>query len=317
MPPGSTLLVSSQLPVGTSSMLSDELAPRGIAVAYSPENLRLGRAIDAFTHADRTVVGIDRTTRGRPWRAARAVRRPIEWMSIRSAEMTKHAINAFLATSVAFTNELARLCEACGADAAEVERGLRSEPRIGPRAYVHPGTAFAGGTLARDVVFLEELGRAAARPTEVLSGVRASNRTHERWPDAALERLVGSPVGRTIAVWGLAYKPGTSTLRRSAALELCARLADAGADVRAYDPAVTSLPAAQDAHVTLAGDPLAAAAGADAVVVMTPWPEFREVPADALREVLRGAVVIDPDAFLASTLDVPGVRYASVGRVPR
>jgi UDPglucose 6-dehydrogenase len=318
MPSGSILLVSSQVPVGTTSALGDELSERGIAVAYSPENLRLGHAIEAFTRAERTVVGVDAEDGSgvlnellSPF-AAR-----IEWMSIRSAEMTKHAINAFLATSVAFTNELARLCETSGADAGEVERGLRSEPRIGARAYVHAGTAFAGGTLARDVVFLEELGRAGSRPTQVLSGVRASNTTHQHWPDEMAQRLLGSLSGRVIAVWGLAYKPGTSTLRRSAALELCRRLRSAGADVRAYDPAVAALPNAEGEGLTLADGPVEAAAHADALVVMTPWPMFRDVAASALAAAMRQTIVIDPDAFLAGTLDVAGFRYASVGRAPR
>jgi UDPglucose 6-dehydrogenase len=315
--PGSTLLISSQVPVGTTSALRDEFAGSRVTVAYSPENLRLGRAIDAFRHADRTVVGLQPgDSRATIEQLLSPFATRIEWMSIHSAEMTKHAINAFLATSVAFTNELARLCEASGADAGEVERGLRSEPRIGADAYVHPGAAFAGGTLARDVVFLEELGRASSLQTQVLAGVLASNRTHEHWPDATADRLIGPLPGRRIAVWGITYKAGTSTLRRSSALELCNRLAAAGADVHAYDPAVPDLPPSER-RLKLAAGPLEAATGADAVVVMTPWPVFRDVSARALLDAVRQPVVIDPNAFLAGTLDVPEFRYASVGRVPR
>jgi UDPglucose 6-dehydrogenase len=139
-------------------------------------------------------------------------------MSVESAEMTKHAVNAFLATSVVFINELASLCEQTGADAKEVERGLKTESRIGPRAYLGPGAAFAGGTLARDVVFLRTLGERVERPTPLMDGVEASNRAHRGWAQRRLQAELGTLAGRTVAVWGLTYKPGTDTLRRSTAL---------------------------------------------------------------------------------------------------
>ncbi len=314
---GSLLLISSQLPVGSSSSIRALLDDRGVTVAYSPENLRLGRAIEAFIHADRILVGLDG---GDSRETIEALLAPfharIEWMSVRSAEMSKHAINAFLATSVAFANELARLCEVTGADASEVERGLRSEPRIGPRAYIRPGAAFAGGTLARDILFLEAVGRDEALATPLLAGVRESNRVHQFWPDEALSRLIGPPSEREIAVWGLTYKVGTSTLRRSSSIELCERLARAGATVRAFDPAVAELPESHRDAVQLAPSALDAARGADALVVMTPWPELGEIRAAQLVEIMRSPVVVDPDGAFSGTLDTAGIRYASVGRVP-
>jgi UDPglucose 6-dehydrogenase len=155
LPPGVTVLVSSQLPAGSIRRLEQAaayLGGRAPGFACSPENLRLGKALDVFLKPDRIVVGV----RGEPHRSRiAAMLQPlgahIEWMSVESAEMTKHAINAFLATSVVFANELAAICEQLGADAKEVERGLKSESRIGPKAYLSPGGAFAGGTLARDV----------------------------------------------------------------------------------------------------------------------------------------------------------------------
>ena len=138
---------------------------RRVSFACSPENLRLGKAIEVFTQPDRVVVGVRDDRSARVLQALFApITDRIEWMSVESAEMTKHAINAFLATSVTFINEIAALCERTGADAKEVERGLKTETRIGPYAYLGPGGAFAGGTLARDVVFLAELGRARAAP---------------------------------------------------------------------------------------------------------------------------------------------------------
>src|SRR5262249_4304466 len=139
----------------------------------------------------------------------------IEWMSVESAEMTKHALNAFLATSVTFINELARVCEAVGADAKEVERGLKSEARIGPKAYLSPGAAFAGGTLARDVGFLIELGQKHHVGTPLFQGVKAGNDLHKDWLRQWLLRLAAGIEGPTVAVLGLTYKPGTNTLRRS------------------------------------------------------------------------------------------------------
>src|SRR5205085_5897537 len=141
--------------------------------------------------------------------------RRIEWMSVESAEMTKHALNAFLATSVTFANELARLCEAVGADAKEVERGLKSEARIGPKAYLSPGSAFAGGTLSRDVRFLTGFGREHHLATPLLEGVMASNEVHKDWMRHKVSQLIGDAKDATVTVLGLTYKAGTDTLRRS------------------------------------------------------------------------------------------------------
>src|SRR5262249_55908779 len=144
---------------------------RCLHYAYSPENLRLGKALESFRSPERIVIGVD-STHDRGWLADLFAPfcSKIEWMSIESAEMTKHALNAFLATSVAFINELARLCEGVGADAKQVERGLKTEARIGPRAYLSPGGAFAGGTLARDLQFLVGQGLTHRVSTPLLSG---------------------------------------------------------------------------------------------------------------------------------------------------
>src|SRR5205085_2839841 len=153
------VLISSQMPVGTCARLEKKFAHRKLSLACSPENLRLGKSLDIFRRPDRVVAGIrDQSTRDslqklfEPFAGSR-----ILWMSPESAEMTKHAINAFLALSVTFANEIACLCEVSGANAREVEQGLRSESRIGPKAYIRPGSAFAGGTLARDVVTLTKI----------------------------------------------------------------------------------------------------------------------------------------------------------------
>ena len=172
-----------RLPIGTVGKLerawNDTASGRTVSFACSPENLRLGKAIEVFTKPDRVVVGVrDEHARASVAALLAPITDRIEWMSVESAEMTKHAVNSFLATSVTFINELAALCERTGADAKEVERGLKTERRIGPQAYLSPGGAFAGGTLARDVAFLRTLGTSVGRPTPLMDGVVASNAAH-------------------------------------------------------------------------------------------------------------------------------------------
>jgi len=317
---GAVMLVSSQVPVGTThrleSMFAETAGGRRAGFAYSPENLRLGKAIDVFTHPDRVVAGVRSEADGATiTELLRPFTDRIEWMSVESAEMTKHALNAFLASSVTFINEIAALCEQVGADASEVERGLKSEARIGPKAYLSPGGAFAGGTLARDVMFLSELGRQKGVATHLLSSVKTSNDAHRQWAQRRLAQLLDGVSGRTVAVWGLTYKPGTDTLRRSSAIELCEWLGSQGAHVRAHDPAVRQLPAGVAGTIQLAGDPLAAADRASALVVATPWPEYRLVSARELAARMSGTVVLDANGFLAATVGrEPGLKYLTVGK---
>jgi UDPglucose 6-dehydrogenase len=315
---GAVVLSSSQLPVGSVARLEQAFAAvsgdRRVSFACSPENLRLGKAITVFTQPDRVILGV-RDPQART--ALTALFTPItdrlEWMGVESAEMTKHAINAFLATSVTFINEIAALCEQTGADAKDVERGLKTEQRIGPAAYLGPGAAFAGGTLARDVVFLRTLGRAVERATPLMDGVESSNKEHRNWARRRLVSTLGSLAGRTVAVWGLTYKPGTDTLRRSTAVELCRWLLAQGALVRAHDPAATTLP--DDlAGVTRVETPEQAAAGADALVVATEWPDYRRVEIDVVATVMHAPLVLDANGYLRATMGAdPRFTFISVG----
>ena len=236
-------------------------------------------------------------------------------MSIESAEMTKHALNAFLATSITFINEIATLCEQVGADATQVERGLKSERRVGPRAYLTPGGAFAGGTLARDVMFLSQLGETHGVPTHLLSSVKSSNDAHREWVKRRLLERLGSIDGKTIGVWGLTYKPGTDTLRRSGSVELCRWLHAQGATVRAHDPAVTQLPADLAESIHAVATALGAAERASALVVATPWPDYRGVAPDDVAARMTRGLVLDVNRFLGDTFGThPGIEYVSVGK---
>jgi UDPglucose 6-dehydrogenase len=311
--PAALVLISSQLPVGSTRAMEQRAGRNDLTFAYSPENLRLGKAIEVFTKPDRIVAGVrNERDRDRIASLLQPFTERIEWMSVESAEMTKHALNAFLATSVAFINEIAAVCEQVGADAREVERGLKSEQRIGPKAYLGPGGAFAGGTLARDIVFLSDVGRRHGVATNLISGVKASNDAHRGWARRRLQELLGDLTGVRIAIWGLTYKPGTDTLRRSSSVELCSWLASQRAEVAAHDPAVKAIDVE---GVELCATALEAARDAQALVVMTEWPEYKTVDGDSIAEALSGRrLVLDANRFLAVQLAAhPRITYATVG----
>ncbi len=323
LPDGALVIVSSQLPVGSVAALRArcfaDRGDRGLRFACVPENLRLGAALESFRAPDRIVAGVrEEEDRRELGELLAPFSRDVQWMRVESAEMTKHALNGFLATSVAFIDEVAAICESVGADAAEVSRGLKSERRIGPRAYLSPGAAFAGGTLARDLGFLRALAERHELPAHVFTGVLAGNAAHSHWTRRKLLEIFGSDgqlAGSSVAIWGLTYKPGTDTLRRSSAVELCRWLADAEVVVQVHDPAVSALPLDLRGRIELCATPLEAAAGADALVVCTPWPDYREVPAQALLHALAQPVVIDPTGLLRSSLGVcPEMRHVWVGR---
>jgi UDPglucose 6-dehydrogenase len=317
---GDLVLISSQVSVGTTRTLERRFAAmhpgRHVSFAYSPENLRLGSAITSFTRPDRVIVGIrSEADRMRIAKLLETFAPRIEWMSIESAEMTKHSLNAFLATSVSFINEVAVLCEKVGADAKDVERGLKTESRIGPKAYLSPGPAFAGGTLAREISTLVRLGLENGVPTHLLEGVIESNHEHQHWACRRLTEAMGDLRGRIVAIWGLTYKPGTDTLRRSGSLALCKWLCARGTSVRAHDPVVHELPPELAGQMVLLQDPLATLEKADALVVATPWKDYLSVGTDAILSRMDYAVVLDPARLLAQTLGAdPRIHYITVGK---
>ena len=318
LPPDCAVLVSSQLPVGSVAALqrfADSTLPElRLAFACSPENLRIGKAIDVFLHPDRIVVGV-RNSRDRTLLAPlmQSITDRVEWMLVESAEMTKHAINAFLALSVTFANELATLCERVGADAKEVERGLKSEARIGPRAYLAPGIAFAGGTLARDVAFLGDIASQSGCSVPVLESIRPSNQWHAGWTERMVEQVVGEVRDARIAIWGLTYKPGTDTLRRSAAIELCRSLMARGAQLIVHDPVVGRLPDDFKGVVERAENPIAALRGAAGLAVCTEWPEYRNISAAEVGQAAPGIGIVDANRFLSHLAGQAGIRYFAVG----
>ena len=313
-----TVLVSSQLPVGSIRRFEDISAEKypekNIRFAYSPENLRLGKSLDVFLHPDRVIIGVRRQEdREILNRLLGSITDNILWMSVESAEMTKHAINAFLGMSITFINEIASICENIGADAHEVETGLKSETRIGPAAYLSPGAAFAGGTLARDIEFLKDIGSLNNLVNPLISAVRKSNDEHKKWIQRRLFAVLGGLKGKRIAVWGLTYKPGTNTLRRSLSVEMCNWLQEQGAEIAVHDPSKCELPDNWLGEVVRSKTPLEALEGACALVIATQWPEYREINVSDVENIVGQLAVFDSNRFLSDFNKSPVISYYSVG----
>jgi UDPglucose 6-dehydrogenase len=312
-PDGLTVIVTSQVPVGTSDQIAKELSSR-MKVAYVPEFLRLSTALDTFKRADRFVIGADD-----PKVAARVaeiympLQRPIHITDIRSAEMGKHASNAWLATSVSFINQIADLCEQVGADVREVATIMKLDARIGPHAFLGAGLGYAGGTLGREIRALQKLGGAHGVSTELFDAVDEVNSHRIGHLMTRLKSMQPELRDVPIAVFGLTYKAGTSTLRRSASLTLITELAAAGARVSAYDPLAqldegTDLP-----RFTMHRDPAAAAKGAFALILMTPWPEG--LAHSQAARVMARPVVLDAGNHLDRVAAAEaGLEYHGIGR---
>lgn len=319
LPIGVTILISSQLPVGSIMRLEqiakNTLSRGDLKFASAPENLRLGKAIEVFLNPDRMVVGI------RPGLdylklevLLKSITKNIVWMSIESSEMTKHAINTFLAMSIAFANELATICEMVGADSKEVERGLKSEERIGSKAYLSPGGAFAGGTLARDINFLNKIREEKFLSTPLIASIKQSNDNHKNWVKNCLMSKFPDLSNRVVGIWGLAYKPGTSTLRRSLAIELGNWLIESGALLNVHDPMLEGVPQEWLGRVNWCSSPLDVFRNTSALVVTSQCAEYLSIStSDIESKIEKKILFIDPNHFLNKLKDSQKVDYVAVG----
>jgi UDPglucose 6-dehydrogenase len=317
----SVLVMKSTVPPGTGARLRralDERGLQGVAYASNPEFLREGSAIRDFQQPDRVVVGADAPGVGeRVVGLYRAFGGSELITDVTSAEMIKHASNAFLATKISFINEIANVCEEVGANVDLVARGMGLDVRIGS-SFLRPGLGFGGSCFPKDVAALKQLAGNSGYHFQLLSAVIEVNELQKRRAVAKLKRHLGSLRDRRIALWGLAFKPDTDDMREASSVVLAARLIAEGAEVSGYDPVVSHAQAAAllQRGIQLAGSALEAAEGADAVVIVTEWQEFVAPFADGtLLAVMRTPLVIDgrnqldPEAVRAA-----GFVYEGVGR---
>ena len=315
-----TVIVSSQVPVGTceqiKTLINKVVPSLDFDIACSPENLRLGQAIDVFNNPERIVIGADTpATLDKAERLFAPIGAPSVRMNLRGAEMTKHALNAFLATSISFANEIANLCDEVGADALKVAEALRTDSRIGMKARLLPGLGFAGGTLARDLKVLKGIGDRTGYETNLINSVLSVNQRQNKLVVRKLKKVYGALKGLTVGILGLTYKPGTSTLRRSAALEIIGDLLKEGAVVRAHDPKADLTEIEQHREFEFCADPYHAAGGTDALVIITGWPEFQNLDFPKIAAAMKRPVLIDTQNMLdADRMISLGFTYFGVGR---
>lgn len=315
-----TVVVTAQVPVGTCDKILDILrqgkAGSQMRLAYVPEFLRLGTAVETFRKADRFVVGSDDPeTVERVTAIYQPLGRPIIKTDVRTAEMAKHASNTFLATSISFINEIADLCDELGADANGVAQIMKLDRRVGSYAFLSPGLGFAGGTLGRDIRTIQKLGFATGCKTALMDAVLSVNQSRAALVSKRLRRLCGDLKGLSVCVFGLTYKAGTSTLRRSIALEIIRELVSQGAEIRAYDPLANLGEVADLPPLKRLTDPYVAAQGADAVVLITEWKGIKELDLARLKSEMRQAVFIDTRNFFEPGLMAKqGFVYTGIGR---
>ena len=318
--PGSILFSSVQAPVGTMDKLAaemHEINPKAqFTTAYTPENLRLGEAIERFRHPPLPVIGSDDPATLDKLSDVLSGLAP-KWhrVSLRTGEMIKHALNGYLALSLTFANELGNLCDEVGADGKAVGDMLKLDPRVCTKAMLMPGLGFAGGTLARDVQTLRGLGDAFKIETPLLDGLWRSNQQQNQLVMRKLKAEFGDVTGKTVAILGLTYKPGTSALRRSAAIEIANELTANGATVRGHDPKADreELAGLSDLDFTL--DAYAAVKDSDAVVLMTPWPDYKSIDFAELKKTMRRPFVIDTAGMWNhKSAEDAGLTYRDIGR---
>src|SRR5689334_20726818 len=312
------LVMKSTVPVGTGASIKRSFAERGkadFAYVSCPEFLKEGSALDDFLHPDRVVVGDDGDWAGD---AVIELYSPLDAPLVRtdvaSAEMIKLAANAFLATKISFINEIANVCEETGADVLEVARGMGLDRRIGPK-FLQPGLGFGGSCFPKDVSALKQLAGNSGYHFQLLTAVIEVNELQKRRVVGKLQKHLGSLVGKTVALLGLAFKAHTDDMREASSLVLTARLQADGARVRAYDPIAETEARKLMTGVEFADSALDAVRGADACVIVTEWPEFAELDWAQLGERMSGHLVVDGRNFLdPESVRRAGFAYEGVGR---
>ncbi len=315
------VVTKSTVPVGTADQVRTAIATvteQPFAIASNPEFLKEGDAVNDFLKPARVIVGTDDPRAEERLRELyRGVLRTndrIQVMDIRSAELTKYAANAMLATRISFMNELALLCDAVGADIDAIRKGIGADPRIGPK-FLFAGAGFGGSCFGKDIRALLRTAQRNDIPLSVVAAVEHANEIQKRLLGEVLLRHFGSLSGKRIAIWGLAFKPETDDIRESPALNLIEQLTAKGAEVTAYDPVAMPNVEATGLQVHLATSAYEAARGADAVALVTEWHELRSPDFKRLKAVMKQPVLVDGrNMWSPSEARANGFTYFGVGR---
>ncbi len=321
------VVTKSTVPVGTSkrvrALIEEELARAGrrvdFSVASNPEFLREGAAIGDFMRPDRVVIGTEDEQAAAIlkdlYRPLYLIEAPFVHTDVQTAELTKYAANAFLATKISFINEMANLCEKIGGDVHDLAKGIGLDNRIG-RKFLHPGPGFGGSCFPKDTRSAAHFGRELGSPLEIVEAViRVNEGQRARMVEKIATALGGDPAGKTVAVLGLSFKPETDDMRDAPSVDIIRGLLAQGGRVRAYDPVAMKNAAALLPEVTLCKDAYEACDGADALVIVTEWNQFRMLDLDRIRDLLREPVVVDlRNVYEPEPMRAAGFRYTCVGR---
>ncbi len=315
-----TIIVNkSTVPIGTGDMVTDILShyadPSTFAVVSNPEFLREGSAVNDFFNPDRIVLGAnDRAAAEKVAELHAPLNAPVIITDLHTAEMIKYASNAFLATRISFINEIAHICERLGADVKEVARGMGMDRRIGPH-FLNAGVGFGGSCFPKDVRALAYMAKAQDCHPQLLQAVLEINDDARRRFVGKLVEMLGDLRGRTIGVLGLSFKPNTDDMREAPSIEIITRVHALGAEIKAYDP--VAMPRAEELlpWVTYCATPYDVAKGADALLVITEWNEFKQLNMERIRDLMREPVLLDGrNVYEPAEMRRLGFRYYGVGR---
>jgi UDPglucose 6-dehydrogenase len=317
------VVVKSTVPVGTNRGLRERMAARTrrpCDTASNPEFLKEGAAVDDFMKPDRVVVGVTTQEAERLLRELYApflrTDRPFLVMSPESAEMTKYVANAMLATKISFINEMANLCEQVGADINEVRRGIGHDARIGFQ-FLFPGPGFGGSCFPKDISALMAMSKSGGTPLALMDAVQRVNEVQKRMLGKKIRQHFGDGLtGQTLAVWGLAFKPRTDDIREAPSLVLLDEMLVAGVKLRVHDPeALKNVRAIYGDRLIYCDRPYGALEGADGLVIVTEWQEFRNPDFEVMRKLLRQPVIFDGrNLYEPDTLHRHGFTYYGIGR---
>jgi len=320
--PGTVVVTKSTVPVGTGDRIEQILREEGaneVSVASNPEFLREGAAIADFKHPDRIVVGAEderaQEVLKEIYRPLFLNRAPILFTGRRTAELTKYAANAFLAVKISFINEIADLCEAVDADVQDVARGIGLDNRIGPK-FLHAGPGYGGSCFPKDTLALLQTAEAAGVDQRIVrTTVQVNDDRKAQMVERVAAGLGGDLKGKSVAVLGLAFKPNTDDMRDAPSIPLINALIERGATVSAFDPVAREQAEKIFKDIEFAPDAYSAAAGADALVIVTEWDEFRALDLEKIAGSLRGNVLVDlRNVYDREEAEEAGLTYYGVGR---